>query len=355
MARSIWSGALSFGLVSIPVSLYPATQEHQVHFHQLERDTGSRVRYQRVNQDTGQEVPYSDIVKGADTGEGQYVVLTNEELESAEPGGGHTVDITDFVDAAEIDPIYFQKSYYLGPRDNAARQPYALLLRAIEDAGQIAVATFVLRSKQHLAAIRAHAGVLVLETMHFADEVRRPEDIVDRPDTTSMRQRDLDMAKQLIETMQTSWQPEQYQDTYNDRVRELIEAKRRNENIPAEEGPPQAEVVDLTQALRASINQHRSNQHQSNQHQSDGRSPDGAKRSNAASSTGRSDGRQKSSTRVRSASGATESADELSQMSKSQLYDLAQRAGVPGRSGMNREALVQALSGNADDTQRQAS
>ncbi len=348
MARSIWSGALSFGLVSIPVSLYPATQDHQVRFHQLEQGSGSRVRYQRVNQDTGQEVPYSDIVKGADTGDGGYVVLTNEELESAEPGGGHTVDITDFVDASEIDPIYFEKSYYLGPRDNAARQPYALLLKAIEDAGQIAVATFVLRSKQHLAAIRAHAGVLVLETMHFADEVRRPEDIVNPPDTTAMRQRDLDMAKQLIQTMQTSWQPEQYHDTYNDRVRELIEAKSRNETIPTPEGQPGAEVVDLTQALRASINQQQGNGEPAAPVES-------SNRSRAGTSRKRSDGQQKFSARESAASGAAESADDLSRMSKSQLYDLAQRAGIPGRSGMTREALKQALSPHPDDAERQAS
>lgn len=313
MARSIWSGALSFGLVSIPVSLYPATQEHQVRFHQLERGTTSRVRSRRVNEETGDEVAYDDIVKGAEA-DGGYVVLTDEEMESAEPGGGHTIDISDFADASEIDPIYVQKTYYLGPRDDGARKPYGLLLRAIEDAGQIGIATFVLRSKQHLAAIRPYAGVLALETMHFADEVRRPDGIVDRPDTTSLRQRDLDMAKQLIQTMSAPWQPEQYRDVYNDRVRELVEAKRRNESVPTQETGSEAEVVDLTQALRASISQSRSN------------------------------------------TDTTDAADnDPSQMTKSQLYDLAQRIGVSGRSSMSRAALERAVTGANGDLGRRAS
>lgn len=327
MARSIWSGVLSFGLVSIPISLYPATQEHQLRFHQLEQGTASRVRYRRVNQDTGEEVPYDQIVKGIDTGDGQYIVLTDQELESVEPGGAHTIEISDFVDASEIDPIYYQKTYYLGPRDDAARKPYGLLLRAIEDAGRIAVASFVLRSKQHLAAIRPHDGVLMLETMHFADEVRQPDGIVDRPDTASLRKRDLDMARQLIETMSTSWQPEQYRDSYNDKVRELVEAKRHDEAFPVEEGEREAEVVDLTRALQESINQSR--------HSGSGQ-PEaaGAQDSNSSS---------------------TDHNVDPSRMSKTQLYEIAQRIGVPGRSQMNRSALEHAVADAAGPEERKAS
>lgn len=320
MARSIWSGALSFGLVNIPVSLYPATQEHQVRFHQLERGTTSRVRYRRVNEDTGTDVPYDDIVKGVES-DGGYVVLTDDEMEQAEPGGGHTIEISDFAAASEIDPIYFQKTYYLGPRDDAARKPYALLLRAIEDGGQIGIATFVLRSKQHLAAIRPYAGVLALETMHFADEVRQPEGVVDRPDTTAVRRRDLDMAKQLIETMSAPWQPDQYRDMYNDRIRELVEAKRRNESVSTEQEQPGAEIVDLTQALRASISRSRSGS--------------GSRRSPETP--------------------PTDGADDPSQMTKTQLYDLAQQLGISGRSTMSRRSLEQAVTEADGDQRAQAS
>ena len=170
MARSIWTGSLSFGLVNVPVKLYSATHEHEVSFHQFQKGTSSRIRYKRVNEDTGDEVDFEDIVKGAEIDDGRYVIITPEELESVEPGKSRTIDITDFVDAAEIDPIYFQKSYYLGPADDTAKKAYALLAHAMEKAERIGIATFVMRDKQYLAAIRPHDGLLLLETMFFADE-----------------------------------------------------------------------------------------------------------------------------------------------------------------------------------------
>src|ERR1700712_3406867 len=180
MARAIWTGSVSFGLVNVPVGLYSATQDHDVHFHQFEKGTSSRIRNERVNEDTGDEVAYGDIVKGAEAGDGGYVMLTQEELESVEPGRRRTIEISDFVDAADIDPVYYQKSYYLAPTDEAAAKLYALLVKAMAKAERIGVATFVMRGKQYLAAIRPHDKVLILETMYFADEVRDPVEEIEQ-------------------------------------------------------------------------------------------------------------------------------------------------------------------------------
>ena len=180
MARAIWTGSVSFGLVNVPVGLYSATQDHDVHFHQFEKGTSSRIRNRRVNEDTGDEVAYEDVVKGAELSDGGYVMLTQEELESVEPGKSRTIDISDFVDASEIEPVYYQKSYYLAPSDDSAKKAYMLLLKAMDKAERIGVATFVMRGKQYLAAIRPSGNVLVLETMFFADEVREPAEELDQ-------------------------------------------------------------------------------------------------------------------------------------------------------------------------------
>lgn len=260
MARSIWSGSLSFGLVNVPVGLSSATHEHEVHFHQFEEGTSSRIRYKRVNEDTGDEVDYDDIVKGAEVDEGEYVMLTQEELESVEPGKSRTIDISDFVDAAEIDPIYFHKSYYLAPSDEGAKKAYALLARAMEKAERIGVATFVMRGKQYLAAVRPQAGVLVLETMYFADEVRDPKEVLDNlPQRAPGRGKDLQMAVDLIEALTTKWDPKNYRDTYTERVEDLVAAKKKDRVVVTE---PDAEasgekVVDLLAALQASIDNSR--------------------------------------------------------------------------------------------------
>jgi len=256
MARAIWTGSVSFGLVNVPVGLYSATQDHQVHFHQFEKGTSSRIRNERVNEDTGDEVDYEDIVKGAELRDGEYVMLTQEELESVEPGRSRTIDISDFVDAAEIDPIFYQKSYYLAPSNDAAKKAYALLAKAMTKAERIGVATFVMRGKQYLAAIRPRDDVLVLETMFFADEVRDPKAEVD---TLSARTRvggkDLDMAVSLVKSLTTRWKPESYRDTYTERVEQLIEAKRKNREIvlPATTEETDEKVSDLLSALQASV------------------------------------------------------------------------------------------------------
>jgi DNA end-binding protein Ku len=255
MARAIWSGALSFGLVNVPVALFAATKDHEVHFHQFEKGTSARVRNKRVNEDTGKEVAYDDIVKGAEIRDGEYVIVTPEELESVEPGKSRTIDISDFVDAAEIDPLYYQRGYYLGPQDETAGKAYALLVKAMDAADRIGIATFVMRGKQYLAAIRPKDDVLVLETMYFADEVRDPvEAIGQKPPKVTLRKKDIDMAVSLIESMTTSWKPENYTDTYTERVNRLIEAKGKDEEIVTEaERAPASNVVDLMQALQASL------------------------------------------------------------------------------------------------------
>jgi DNA end-binding protein Ku len=256
MARAIWTGAVSFGLVNVPVGLYSATEDHDVHFHQFEEGTSSRVRNQRVNEDTGDEVAYEDVVKGADIGDGEYVMLTQEELESVEPGRSRTIDISDFVDAAEIDPIHYQKSYYLAPSDDSAKKPYSLLVKAMEKAGRIGIATFVMRGKQYLAAIRPSGNVLVLETMFFADEVRDPAKEIDRlPAAGRVAGKDLDMAVNLIKAMTSPWKPKNYRDTYTERVEKLIDAKRKNREIvvPEDTEESAAKVGDLLTALQESL------------------------------------------------------------------------------------------------------
>ena len=226
MPRAIWSGAISFGLVNVPVGLYSATEDHDVHFHQFEKGTTARVRNQRVNEETGEEVAYRDVVKGAELDDGGYVMLTQEELESVEPGKSRTIDITDFVEAAEIDPVYYQRSYYLAPADKTAGKPYLLLARAMKKADRIGIATFVMRGKQYLAAIRPRDDLLVLETMFFADEVREPAKGIDRlPVKGKVAPKDLTMAVHLVEALTTAWDPANYEDTYTARVKRLIDAK----------------------------------------------------------------------------------------------------------------------------------
>ena len=255
MARSIWTGVISFGLVSIPVGLYPATEEHEVEFHQFQEGTSDRIRYKRVNERTGDEVPYDKIVKGADLGDGATVQLRQEELDAVAPGRSRSLDVQAFVALSEIDPLYFQRTYWLGPGSDASASTYALLRDAMAHSGRVAIATFVMRSKQYLAAIRADGDVLALETMFFADEVRDPHDtIADLPGKVRVPTTQRRLAEQLIETMSDSWRPEDYLDTYADRLQQLIDAKRAGGDVTlADAAPAGTEVVDLMTALRASV------------------------------------------------------------------------------------------------------
>ncbi len=254
MARAIWSGTVSFGLVSIPVKLYPATEAKDVQFHQLEKKSGKRIRYKRVAGDSNREVNYEDIVKGYEIKKGRYIVVTPEELESVEPTRSRTIEIEDFVDLEEIDPIYFEKTYFLAPQgDSGAEKPYALLLRSMERAGKVGIAHFVLRTKQYLAAIRPMDGVLALETMFFADEIRQTKDLDNVPVLTKASPRELQIASQLIDSQSAAWDPTKYEDTYRERVLKLVRDKARGKEIVAEPEAEPAKVHDLMEALRASV------------------------------------------------------------------------------------------------------
>lgn len=258
MARAIWTGYISFGLVSIPVGLYTATDEHEVDFHQFQRGTSDRIRYKRVNERTGREVDYDEIVKGHDIGGGEHVIVEPEELDEIAPGRSRALTIDGFVDLAEIDPIHFQKSYYLAPADQDNASSYALLRDALADSNRVGIASFVMRNKEYLAAIRASDRVLVLETMYFADEIRDPTTMFDDLPKKSRGRKQLGMATDLIDAMTVSWDPAAYRDTYTERVEDLIEAKRKGESVVAESAPEEGEVTDLLSALERSVDEARS-------------------------------------------------------------------------------------------------
>ncbi|MEU4395187.1 Ku protein [Kribbella sp. NPDC023855] len=254
MARAIWSGYISFGLVSVPVGLYSATEEHELDFHQFQRGTSDRVRYKRVNERTGREVDYDKIVKGHDVGGGEYVIVEQEELADIAPGRSRLLEITRFVDLDEIDPIHFQKSYYLAPTDAENASSYGLLRDALAKTNRAGIASFVMRSKEYLAAIRADGKVLVLETMFFADEIRDPaKELGDLPGKSSGGKQ-LSMAVDLVEAMSGDWRPGEYKDSYTERVKKLVADKRKGKEIVFNEEEPEATTTtDLVSALRASV------------------------------------------------------------------------------------------------------
>ena len=256
MPRAIWSGAISFGLVNIPVKLYSAVSKKTVRFHQIDAESGQRIRQQRVNPGSGEEVPYEQIVKGYEISPDRYVTITPEELESLEPQKTRTIDIEEFVDLEQIDPIYYDHPYYLAP-DKGAAKAYKLLLDAMEEADKVAIARVVIRSKENLVALRSYGGAITMETMLFPDEVTQPDSIeelsaVDGDVKTTKRE--LDMAKQLIESLSGDFDPSGYRDEYRDRVLDLIERKAAGETITIEEPVAEKkEVPDLMAALEASI------------------------------------------------------------------------------------------------------
>ena len=252
--RTIWKGALSFGLVNIPVGLYPATSDKSIHFNQFEEGTSDRIRYKKVNERTGEEVPQDRIVKGYDLGGGEYVILTEEELESAEPKKSRQIEISDFVGLVDIDPVFFRSSYYLAPEGAGADKAYALLRQAMAEAGRVAIATLVMRNKEYLVAIRPEDDALALHTMYFSDEVRNPDRELELPETADVTERELSMAQLLIESMESDWDPKRFHDTHREKVEAIIEEKRQGHEIVLQEGPePVAKVVDLMEALNASI------------------------------------------------------------------------------------------------------
>src|SRR4051812_15101028 len=251
MPRAIWSGAISFGLVNIPVKLYSAVSRKSVRFHQLDREDNQRIQQKRVNPRTGEEVPYENLVKGYELAPDRYVVITPEELDGLEPQKTRTIDIEDFVDLSEIDPIYYDHPYYLVP-DKGAGKAYRLLLDAMRDSEKVAIARVVIRSKENLVAIRPLDGVLTMETMLFADEVIPSEGIEEIPAADAevkTSARELEMAKQLIDSLTAEFQPGKYRDEYRERVLDMIERKADGQDVVVEapEEEPQ-QVPDLMAA-----------------------------------------------------------------------------------------------------------
>ena len=251
----MWSGAISFGLVNVPVKLFSAVSRKTVRFHQLNGVTGNRIQQKRVDPDTGEEVPYEQIVKGYELTRDRYVIINPDELEALDPEKSRTIDIEDFVDLAEIDPVYYDHPYYLVP-DTGAAKAYGLLLNAMKESGKVAIARVVLRSKEQLVAIRPAGDVLMMETMIFADEVVPPEDLDGLPEKDDLKasERELKMAQQLIDSLATDFAPERYHDEYREKVLELIEAKAEGQEIAVQpEAPEPAKVPDLMAALEASL------------------------------------------------------------------------------------------------------
>jgi DNA end-binding protein Ku len=254
MPRAIWSGSINFGLVNIPVKLYSAVSKKSVHFNQLDGRTKSRVRQKRVSAETGEEVPYDQIVKGYELASGAYVVVTDDELSALDPKALRTIDIDEFVDLADIDPIFYDAPYYLAP--DKAPKPYLLLTEAMEQAQKVGIAHFVMRTKQYLAAVRPQNGHLTLSTMVYADEINDPASIPELGDLDGLEvsDRELAMAQQLIDSLSTDFEPEKFHDTYREAVLELIERKAAGEEVvaPAAAAEPD-KVVDLMAALEASV------------------------------------------------------------------------------------------------------
>ena len=255
MARSIWSGAISFGLVNVPVKAYTAVRDHSVHFNQLEKGTGSRIRYKKVSDKTGKEVDADDIESGYEISSGQYVVFDPDELDKLRPKTTRTVDISDFVDLDEVDPIYYDHTYWLAPDGESAERAYRLLEAAMEKQGKVGIGTVVMRNKQYLAAIRPLDGALAMSTMRFADEVVPQSEVEALPDSKAKpADKEMKLAAQIIDSLSTDWDPTRYHDTYTEQLKEMIEAKAKGKEIVAEEeAPAEAGVIDLMAALEASL------------------------------------------------------------------------------------------------------
>jgi DNA end-binding protein Ku len=251
MPLSIWNGAIAFGLVNVPVRLYSATESKQVTFHQFEKGTKKRIDYRRFAEGTKREVDYADIVKGYETSKGHYVMVTPTELESVEPGRSRTLDIEDFVRLEEIDPVYFEKTYYLEPVEGAEKA-YALLVETMNDTGRVGVGRFVMRTKQYLATVRPMGDALVLETMFFGDEVRDPKDLK-LPTRTKVSPKEKRIATQLVESLTVPFDPDAYKDTYRRRVLALIRKKSRGQEVKVEAREEAPNIVDLMAALEASL------------------------------------------------------------------------------------------------------
>ena len=294
--RAIWTGSISFGLVNVPVRMYAAVEEHTLHFHLVHEKDGSRIGYEKVCKAEAKPVPDEEIVRAFELRKGELVTMTDEDFEAAKAESGRrTIEIKDFVPYEEIDPVYFRHTYALGAESGSERI-YLLLSQAMEDSGLAAIAQFVMRDREHLACLRVREGVITLEQMYFADEIRPLDEL--RPPKAKVAKRELDMAARLVEAYAGHFEPEKYEDAYRDALRAIIRKKRKGEEIVIEEPEREEEPADLFAALQASIK-----------------------------AMGKNGG------------------DGLSELSREELYERAKKADVPGRSQMSKNELAEALAG----------
>jgi DNA end-binding protein Ku len=305
VARAIWTGAISFGLVNVPVRMYSAVREHKLHFHYVHEPDGSPIGYAKICKAENTPVPDDEIVKAFEFEPGEWVYMHDEDFEAARAEDvGKTIQISDFVPYEEIDPVYFERSYYLGPEAGAERV-YALFARALEQTKLTGVAKFVMRDREYLGALRVRDGAIVLERMHFEDEVQPAEDIA--PGKVQVSKRELETAVELIDRLSGSFDPSQYEDTYRERLCEIIRAKRKGERVPIAEVEEPEEPEDLLAALRRSVEEAKS--------------------------------RRRRPARARKSGGN----GRLDRLSKDELLERARELEVPGRSRMSKDELIEAL------------
>lgn len=254
MPRAIWTGSISFGLVNIPIRLFTATESHQLELHQFDEKTNKRVRYRRVVEGTNREVPYEQIVDGYEISKGKIVILTDEEMAAASPKQSHTLELEQFVPLTDIDPITWNHTYYVGPDGTSAHKAYAVLRDAMKRAGRVGIGRFVLRSKEYLATLRPFGRGLALETMFFADEIRDVADVPGADVRVTASTRELDIAEKLIDSLSGTWNHGHYQDSYRDRLLDLVKRKAKGQVIDVETAEEEAApVTDLMEALKQSL------------------------------------------------------------------------------------------------------
>jgi DNA end-binding protein Ku len=254
MPRPVWSGSISFGLVNVQVKAYGAVRDNRVHFHQIDRNSGSRIGYQKIAKETGEIVASEDIEMGYEVAKGRYVIFDPSEIDALRPKTTRLVKVDDFVDINDIDPVYYDKTYWLAPDGDAAAHAYPLLLEAMESEGRIGIGTVVMRNNQYLAAIRPLDGALAMSTMRFEDQIVERDAIPGLDDEREApTTKELGLATQIIESLASEWDPGQYHDTYTAELRRLIEAKDEGDEIVTEEEPVGAKVIDLMAALEASV------------------------------------------------------------------------------------------------------
>ena len=255
MARAVWSGSISFGLVNVAVKAYTAVRDHEVRFHQIDKKSGARVRYEKVSEKTHRKLDGDDIEMGYELRKGRYVKFTKAELADLRPRSTRSVDVSDFVPLEDIDPIYYERTYWLAPDGPGAAKAYGLLCAAMEDRQRVGIGSVVMRNKQYLAAIRPLEGFLAMSTLRFADEVIARSEIDALPSRRPRADaKELRLATQIVDALEADWKPTKYHDTYTEELRELIERRAKGETVTIDEAPAEkAEVLDLMAALSASV------------------------------------------------------------------------------------------------------